>query len=122
MTVSLTFTVTNHMSDRCLIVAILQYHPVRNNQSMRFVGACGPMMSENYQLIEKITDFGHECVRVRVAHARGVGARAIMASIIFDSLWCSGQRSANFPYAVQRGKISFCPVTALATQGRFYLP
>ena len=51
-----------------------QGHPVHNNQSLRSVGERGPATLENYQFIEKITQFDRERIPERVVHARGTAA------------------------------------------------
>ena len=51
-----------------------QGHPVYDNQNTRTVGERGPTVLENYQFLEKITQFDRERIPERVVHARGAGA------------------------------------------------
>ncbi len=48
--------------------------PIYNNQSSRTAGENGPVLLEDYQLIEKLAHFDREKVPERVVHARGAGA------------------------------------------------
>ncbi|WP_147804421.1 catalase [Alkalicoccus halolimnae] len=48
--------------------------PVRDNQNSRTAGENGPILLEDYQLIEKLAHFDRERVPERVVHARGFGA------------------------------------------------
>eukprot|EP00187_Rhodella_violacea_P005310 CAMPEP_0174895374 /NCGR_PEP_ID=MMETSP0167-20121228/9802_1 /TAXON_ID=38298 /ORGANISM="Rhodella maculata, Strain CCMP736" /LENGTH=492 /DNA_ID=CAMNT_0016134691 /DNA_START=46 /DNA_END=1524 /DNA_ORIENTATION=+ len=49
--------------------------PVRNNTSSLTLGPRGPVLLEDYHLIEKLAQFGHERIPERVVHARGAAAK-----------------------------------------------
>jgi catalase len=49
--------------------------PVTNNQSSRTVGPRGPVLLEDYHLLEKLANFDRERQPERVVHARGVTAK-----------------------------------------------
>ncbi|KAK9834741.1 hypothetical protein WJX74_008896 [Apatococcus lobatus] len=49
--------------------------PVWNNNHSVTVGARGPVLLEDYQLIEKIAQFDRERIPERVVHARGASAK-----------------------------------------------
>ncbi|XP_074263843.1 catalase isozyme 1-like [Silene latifolia] len=49
--------------------------PVYNDNSALTVGARGPILLEDYHLIEKITTWTHERIPERVVHARGASAK-----------------------------------------------
>ncbi len=51
-----------------------QGHPVYDNQNQRTVGERGPATLENYQFLEKISQFDRERIPERVVHARGTTA------------------------------------------------
>lgn len=48
--------------------------PIRDNQNSRTAGENGPILLEDYQLLEKLAHFDREKVPERVVHARGFGA------------------------------------------------
>ncbi|XP_050215798.1 catalase isozyme 1-like [Mercurialis annua] len=49
--------------------------PVWNNNSSMTVGARGPILLEDYHLIEKLANFDRERIPERVVHARGASAK-----------------------------------------------
>jgi catalase len=49
--------------------------PVWNNNSSLTVGARGPVLLEDYQLVEKLAQFDRERIPERVVHARGASAK-----------------------------------------------
>jgi catalase len=49
-------------------------NPVPDNQNSKTVGADGPVLLEDYYLIEKLAMFDHERIPERVVHAKGAGA------------------------------------------------
>ncbi|QKS70150.1 catalase [Paenalkalicoccus suaedae] len=51
--------------------------PIRDNQNSRTAGENGPILLEDYQLLEKIAHFDREKVPERVVHARGFGAHGV---------------------------------------------
>lgn len=51
-----------------------QGKPVANNQQSKTAGARGPVLLEDYHLIEKLAHFDRERIPERVVHARGAGA------------------------------------------------
>ncbi|PZM62897.1 catalase [Paenibacillus dendritiformis] len=48
--------------------------PVANNQQSKTAGTRGPVLLEDYHLIEKLAHFDRERIPERVVHARGAGA------------------------------------------------
>src|SRR3954452_5750853 len=48
--------------------------PVPDNQNSRTVGPDGPVLLEDYYLIEKLAMFDRERIPERVVHAKGAGA------------------------------------------------
>jgi len=48
--------------------------PVGNNQNSRTAGPRGPVLLDNFHLIQKLARFDRERIPERVVHARGVGA------------------------------------------------
>lgn len=51
--------------------------PVANNQSSRTAGQRGPVLLEDYHLLEKLAHFNRERMPERVVHARGAGAHGV---------------------------------------------
>lgn len=51
--------------------------PIADNQNSRTAGAHGPILLEDYQLVEKLAHFNRERVPERVVHARGFGAHGV---------------------------------------------
>ena len=49
--------------------------PVWNNNSSLTIGSRGPILLEDYHLVEKIAQFYRECVPKKVVHARGASAK-----------------------------------------------
>lgn len=49
--------------------------PVSNNDNSLTVGARGPILLEDYQLIEKLANFDRERIPERIVHARGASAK-----------------------------------------------
>ncbi|VUT24790.1 MAG: hydroperoxidase II [Candidatus Methanolliviera sp. GoM_asphalt] len=54
--------------------------PVKDNQNSLTAGERGPVLLEDYQLIEKLAHFDRERVPERVVHARGTGAHGYFES------------------------------------------
>ena len=49
--------------------------PVWNNNASTTVGSRGPILLEDYQLVEKLAQFDRERIPERVVHARGASAK-----------------------------------------------
>nr|QCF46606.1 catalase [Pohlia nutans] len=49
--------------------------PVYNNTSSMTIGSRGPVLLEDYHLVEKIANFHRERIPERIVHARGAGAK-----------------------------------------------
>lgn len=49
--------------------------PVWNNNNSLTVGTRGPILLEDYQLVEKLAQFDRERIPERVVHARGASAK-----------------------------------------------
>lgn len=54
--------------------------PVGNNQNSRTAGPDGPVLLDNFHLIQKLARFDRERIPERVVHARGVGAHGEFVS------------------------------------------
>ena len=54
--------------------------PVGNNQNSRTAGPNGPVLLDNFHLIQKLARFDRERIPERVVHARGVGAHGEFVS------------------------------------------
>ncbi|WP_028402967.1 catalase [Ectobacillus panaciterrae] len=54
--------------------------PVGDNQNSRTAGRRGPILLEDYHLIEKIAHFDRERIPERVVHARGAGAHGVFVT------------------------------------------
>src|SRR6202161_4129022 len=48
--------------------------PVADNQNVQTAGPRGPVLMQDYQLIEKMAHFNRERIPERVVHAKGYGA------------------------------------------------
>jgi len=57
-----------------------QGSPVSNNQTSRTAGQRGPVLIEDYHLIEKLAHFDRERIPERVVHARGAGAHGVFVT------------------------------------------
>ena len=49
-------------------------HPIGDNQNSKTVGPRGPVLMEDFHLIEKMAHFNRERIPERVVHAKGSGA------------------------------------------------
>lgn len=49
-------------------------HPVADNQNSKSAGARGPLLLEDFHLLEKLAHFNRERIPERVVHAKGSGA------------------------------------------------
>jgi len=54
--------------------------PVSNDQNSQSAGESGPVLLQDYELIEKIAHFNRERIPERVVHARGAGAHGYFES------------------------------------------
>jgi catalase len=54
--------------------------PVGDNQNSRTAGRRGPVLLEDYHLIEKLAHFDRERIPERVVHARGAGAHGVFVT------------------------------------------
>jgi catalase len=54
--------------------------PVGDNQNSKVIGPEGPVLLEDFNLIEKIARFDRERIPERVVHARGVGAQGVFVA------------------------------------------
>lgn len=54
--------------------------PVGDNQNSRVAGRHGPVLLDNFHLIQKLARFDRERIPERVVHARGVGAHGVFES------------------------------------------
>ena len=58
--------------------------PVWNNNSSLTVGDRGPILLEDYHLIEKLANFDRERIPERVVHARGASAKGFFEVWMID--------------------------------------
>ena len=49
-------------------------NPVADNQNSIFAGPCGPLLMQDYQLLEKLAHQNRERIPKRTVHAQGAGA------------------------------------------------
>jgi catalase len=54
-----------------------QGHPVESNMHSMTVGSRGPVLLEDYHLLEKLAQFHRERIPERVVHARGMSAKGV---------------------------------------------
>src|SRR3984957_17116377 len=54
--------------------------PVGDNQDLKTAGPDGPVLLEDYHLIEKLGRFDRERIPERVVHARGTGAQGVFVA------------------------------------------
>ncbi|MFD2925030.1 catalase [Halobacillus naozhouensis] len=54
--------------------------PISDNQNSKTAGRNGPILIEDYQMIEKIAHFDRERIPERVVHARGAGAHGVFVT------------------------------------------
>lgn len=54
-----------------------QGHPVQSNYNSETAGERGPVLMENYHLLEKLGQFHRERIPERVVHARGMSAKGV---------------------------------------------
>jgi catalase len=57
--------------------------PVGDNQNSKVAGPEGPVLLEDFNLIEKLARFDRERIPERVVHARGTGAQEVASD------WCA---------------------------------
>ena len=85
--------------------------PLPDNQNSRSAGPRGPLLLDNYQLLEKLAHQNRERIPERVVHAKGSGA--------FGTLTVTHDISKLHPReAVQRGGQADRPADALLDGGR----
>lgn len=53
-------------------------HPVADNQNSKSVGPRGPLLLEDFHLLEKLAHFNRERIPERVVHAKGSGAYGVL--------------------------------------------
>ncbi|GLT26897.1 hypothetical protein SLA2020_019360 [Shorea laevis] len=61
--------------------------PVWNNNSSLIVGSQGPILLEDYHLVEKLANFDREQIPKRVVHARGASAKGPLSLLDFPLLF-----------------------------------
>eukprot|EP00208_Stichococcus_sp_RCC1054_P007127 CAMPEP_0206137762 /NCGR_PEP_ID=MMETSP1473-20131121/2828_1 /ASSEMBLY_ACC=CAM_ASM_001109 /TAXON_ID=1461547 /ORGANISM="Stichococcus sp, Strain RCC1054" /LENGTH=516 /DNA_ID=CAMNT_0053530991 /DNA_START=179 /DNA_END=1729 /DNA_ORIENTATION=+ len=54
-----------------------QGHPVQSNFNSESLGSRGPLLLENYHLLEKLAQFHREKLPERIVHARGMAAKGV---------------------------------------------
>ena len=62
------------MSDKCPVMTTTAGAPIADNQNSKSAGPRGPLLLEDYQLIEKLAHQNRERIPERVVHAKGWGA------------------------------------------------
>jgi catalase len=60
--------------DRCPVMTTYAGIPVTDNQNSITAGERGPVLMQDFQLVEKMAQFNRERVPERVVHAKGAGA------------------------------------------------
>lgn len=67
--------------------------PVANNNHSLTIGARGPILLEDYHLLEKLANFDRERIPERVVHARGASAKGFFeVRCAWDPASCSYHR------------------------------
>ncbi len=72
--------------------------PIWNNNQSLTVGARGPVLLEDFHLVEKIAQFDRERIPERVVHARGASAKGF-----FEVRVQQRARCCEVPTAASRG-------------------
>ena len=67
----------NPDSPSCPFMTTSSGRPVADNQNSETVGPRGPVLMEDYLLIEKMAQFNRERIPERVVHAKGAGAHGV---------------------------------------------
>src|SRR5246127_5385637 len=62
------------MSDKKKTLTTAFGHPIGDNQNSKTVGPRGPVLMEDFHLIEKMAHFNRVRIPERVVHAKGSGA------------------------------------------------
>jgi catalase len=65
-----------------------QGQPVYDNQNSRTAGEAGPILLEDFHLIDKLAKFDRERIPERVAHAKGSGAHGVFEVTHDVTKWC----------------------------------
>jgi catalase len=52
-------------------------NPVENNQTSITAGSWGPVLIQDFNLIDKLSHFDRERIPERVVHAKGAGAHGV---------------------------------------------
>ncbi len=60
--------------NKCPVKTTAAGTPVADNQNSQTAGPRGPVLMQDYQLMEKMAHFNRERVPERVVHAKGAGA------------------------------------------------
>lgn len=60
--------------EKCPYMTTAAGTPVPDNQNSQTAGPRGPVLMQDYQLMEKMAHFNRERVPERVVHAKGAGA------------------------------------------------
>jgi len=60
--------------DKCPVMTTAAGTPVADNQNSQTAGPRGPVLMQDYRLMEKMAHFNRERVPERVVHAKGAGA------------------------------------------------
>ena len=59
--------------NKCPVMTTAAGNPVGDNQNSLTAGPRGPVLTADYQLMEKMSHFNRERVPERVVHAKGAG-------------------------------------------------
>ena len=62
---------------QCPVLTTAAGNPVADNQNSLTAGARGPVLMQDYQLMERMAHFNRERVPERVVHAKGAGAHGV---------------------------------------------
>ena len=68
--------------------------PIWNNNQSLTVGARGPVLLEDFHLVEKIAQFDRERIPERVVHARGASAKGFFEVRVQQGHSCEGVMAA----------------------------
>ena len=69
-------------------LTIAHGNPIADNQNSLTVGPRGPLLMQDYQLLEKMATFNRERVPERVVHAKGSGAFGCSDTFLNEPYFC----------------------------------
>ena len=68
---------TSRTDMQSAIITNSQGHPIDDNQNSLTAGPNGPILLQDFHLIDKLAHFAHERIPERVVHAKGAAAHGV---------------------------------------------